>query len=121
MLKREYLMFGEESVPVSSDHDYNVNMGDYGTANQTEAGSYIRDLVKSNIPSISVSMTVSDTWLTKLYTYNEARSITVTYYYGGSMYSALMYMQDLNVKRSADMTSRAFWDVSFSLHYLEDV
>lgn len=120
MLKRNYLTFDGASVPVSSDKDYSVNFDDYGTSNQTEAGTYIRDLVKSNIPSISVSMAVSDTWLAKLYAYNGKSSITVNYYCGGSMRSALMYMQDLSVKRSVDLTANTLWDISFTLHYLNE-
>lgn len=120
-LKRNYLLFDNEAVPVSSDKDYNVNPADYDKVNQTEAGTYVRDLIKSNFPSISVSMTVSDSWLGKLYVYKAKRSITVQYYFAGATYSALMFMQDLSAKRSADLTSKTLWDVSFSLHYLKDV
>ena len=118
MLKRDYLIFDGTPIPVSSDQNYNVNHGDYGSANQTEAGTYIRDIVKSNIPAISVSMTVSDDWLDRLYMYNAKRSISVTYYHGGADYTALMYMQDMSAKRSGDLKVGAVWDVSFSLHYL---
>ena len=67
MTFQTYLKINGTALPVQKD-DYSVDYSDViaDSGGVTEAGTTVRDVIREGIPSISVSLPVSVTWLKKL-------------------------------------------------------
>ena len=67
MTFQTYLRINGTALPVQKD-DYSVDYSDViaDSGGVTEAGTTIRDVIREGVPSISVSIPVSLTWLKKL-------------------------------------------------------
>ena len=67
MTFQTYLKINGTTLPVQKD-DYSVDYSDViaDSGGVTEAGTTIRDVIRVGVPSISVSLLVSVTWLKKL-------------------------------------------------------
>ena len=67
MTFQTYLKINGAALPVQKD-DYSVDYSDVvaDSGGVTEAGTTIRDVIREGVPSISVTIPVSLTWLKKL-------------------------------------------------------
>ena len=67
MTFQTYLKINGKALPVQKD-DYSVDYSDVvaDSGGVTEAGTTIRDVIREGVPSISVTIPVSLTWLKKL-------------------------------------------------------
>ena len=89
----------------------------------TEAGTTVRDVIREGIPSISVSLPVSVTWLKKLRKLKKEPYLNVEWMNPetGVLSSGIMYMDDFKVSLKHDTSAGGLWMVSFSLEDLNDV
>ena len=105
MTFQTYLKINGIALPVQKD-DYSVDYSDVvaDSGGVTEAGTTIRDVIREGVPSISVSIPVSLTWLKKLRKMKKEP-----------------YMDSFKVSLEHDTRSGGLWTVSFSLEDLNDV
>ena len=119
-----YLQFNGETIPVKKD-DYSVSYNDVvsGGSGTTEAGTVIRDVIREGVPSISVNLDVSVTWLRKLRTYKKLSSITVNWFdpETGELSECEMYMDGFKASLAHDTSYGGLWNVSFTLEDISDV
>ncbi len=124
MTFQTYLKVNGEALPVQKD-DYTVSYTDVvaDSGGVTEAGTVIRDVIREGVPSISVSLPVSLTWLKKLRKMKAKPSLSVDWMdpETGDLSSAVMYMEDFKVSLEHDTSSGGLWTVSFRLEDLSDV
>ena len=75
MTFQTYLRIDGIALPVQKD-DYSVDYRDVvaDSGGVTEAGTTIRDVIREGVPSISVTIPVSLTWLKKLRKMKKVRS-----------------------------------------------
>lgn len=117
-----YLKINDDILPVEPHKGYEVDFKNYENVNKTEAGTTVRDLVRSGIPIISVNMECDKYMLTNMRRYNQQISLDVYYF---SPYNVLehniMYMSSYKEKMLADTNDGGIWSVSFILEDLESV
>lgn len=119
-----YLKFNGETVPVKKD-DYTVSYNDVVSegSGTTEAGTVIRDVIREGVPSISVSLDVSITWLKKLRSYKKLPSITVNFFdpETGTLSVREMYMDGFRASLAHDTSYGGLWKAEFTLEDISDV
>lgn len=124
MTFQTYLKINGVALPVQKD-DYSVEYSDVvaDSGGVTEAGTTIRDVIREGVPSISVSIPVSITWLKKLRKMKKEPSLSVEWFDPdtGLLSTGIMYMDDFKVSLEHDTGSGGLWTVSFSLEDLDDV
>ena len=124
MTFQTYLRINGEALPVQKD-DYTVDYSDVvaDSGGVTEAGTTIRDVIREGVPSISVTIPVSLTWLKKLRRYKREPYLNVEWMNPetGSLSSGIMYMDGFKVSLAHDTSTGGLWTVSFSLEDLDDV
>ena len=124
MTFKTYLKINGTALPVQKDNysiDYSDVVADSGGV--TEAGTTIRDVIREGIPSISVSLPVSASWLKKLRRMKKEPYLTVEWLDPdtGALSSGIMYMDGFKVSLEHDTSGGSLWTVSFSLEDLDDV
>ena len=123
MTFQTYLKINGVALPVQKD-DYSVEYSDVvaDSGGVTEAGTTIRDVIREGVPSISVSIPVSITWLKKLRKMKKEPSLSVEWFDPdtGLLSTGIMYMDDFKVSLEHDTGSGGLWTVSFSLEDLDD-
>lgn len=124
MTFQTYLKINGTALPVQKD-DYSVEYTDVvaDSGGVTEAGTTIRDVIREGIPSISVTIPVSITWLKKLRKLKKLPSLSVEWLdpETGELSSGTMYMDGFKVSLEHDTSTGSLWTVSFSLEDLNDV
>ena len=124
MTFQTYLRINGETLPVQKD-DYTVDYSDViaDSGGVTEAGTTIRDVIREGIPSISVTIPVSLTWLKKLRRMKREPYLNVEWMNPetGSLSTGIMYMDVFKVSLAHDTSAGWLWNVSFSLEDLDDV
>ena len=119
-----YLQFSGETIPVKKD-DYSVSYSDVvsGGSGTTEAGTVIRDVIREGVPSISVNLDVTITWLKKLRAYKKLPAITVRWFdpETGAMSESQMYMDAFKASLVHDTSYGGLWQVSFTLEDISNV
>ena len=124
MTFQTYLKINGEVLPVQKD-DYSVVYSDVvaDSGGVTEAGTTIRDVIREGVPSISVTIPVSLTWLKKLRRYKREPYLNVEWMNPetGSLSAGIMYMDGFKVSPAHDTSAGGLWTVSFSLEDLDDV
>lgn len=124
MTFQTYLRINGTALPVQKD-DYSVDYSDViaDSGGVTEAGTTIRDVIREGVPSISVTIPVSLTWLKKLRRYKREPFLNVEWLdpETGSLSSGIMYMDGFKVSLEHDTSGGGLWTVSFSLEDLDDV
>ncbi len=124
MTFQTYLKINGIALPVQKD-DYSVEYTDVvaDSGGVTEAGTTIRDVIREGIPSISVTIPVSITWLKKLRKLKKLPSLSVEWLdpETGELSSGTMYMDGFKVSLEHDTSTGSLWTVSFSLEDLNDV
>ena len=124
MTFQTYLRINGVALPVQKDNytiDYRDVIADSGGV--TEAGTTIRDVIREGVPSISVTIPVSLTWLKKLRRMKQEPYLSVEWLNPetGRLSSGVMYMDGFKVSLAHDTSSGGLWTVSFSLEDLDDV
>jgi len=124
MTFQTYLKINGAALPVQKD-DYSVEYNDVvaDSGGVTEAGTTIRDVIREGVPSISVSLPVSRTWLKKLRRLKKEPYLDVEWLdpETGDMTAGVMYMDGFKVSLEHVTSSGSLWTVSFSLEDLNDV
>ncbi len=124
MTFQTYLRINGETLPVQKD-DYTVDYSDVvaDSGGVTEAGTTIRDVIREGVPSISVTIPVSLTWLKKLRRLKREPYLNVEWLdpATGSLSSGIMYMDGFKVSLAHDTSAGGLWTLSFSLEDLDDV
>ena len=119
-----YLKINGNALPVQKD-DYSVNYSDViaDSGGVTEAGTTIRDVIREGVPSISVTIPVSLTWLKKLRKMKREPYLDVEWKdpETGELSTGIMYMDGFKVSLEHDTSAGGLWTVSFSLEDLDDV
>ena len=124
MTFQTYLRINGVALPVQKDNytiDYRDVIADSGGV--TEAGTTIRDVIREGVPSISVTIPVSLTWLKKLRRMKREPYLSVEWLNPetGRLSTGVMYMDGFKVSLAHDTSSGGLWTVSFSLEDLDDV
>jgi len=124
MTFQTYLRINGVALPVKKDNytiDYRDVIADSGGV--TEAGTVIRDVIREGVPSISVTIPVSMTWLKKLRRLKREPYLRVEWLNPetGSLSTGIMYMDGFRVSLAHDTSGGGLWTVSFSLEDLDDV
>lgn len=124
MTFQTYLRINGVALPVQKDNytiDYRDVITDSGGV--TEAGTTIRDVIREGVPSISVTIPVSLTWLKKLRRMKQEPYLSVEWLNPetGHLSTGVMYMDGFHVSLVHDTSSGGLWTVSFSLEDLDDV
>ena len=124
MTFQTYLKINGVALPVQKD-DYSVEYSDVvaDSGGVTEAGTTIRDVIREGVPSISVTIPVSITWLKRLRKMKKEPSLSVEWFDPdtGLLSTGIMYMDDFKVSLEHDTGSGGLWTVFFSLEVLDDV
>ena len=124
MTFQTYLKINGKALPVQKD-DYSVDYSDVvaDSGGVTEAGTTIRDVIREGVPSISVTIPVSLTWLKKLRKMKREPYLDVEWMdpETGELSTGIMYMDDFKVSLEHDTSAGGLWTVSFSLEDLDDV
>ena len=124
MTFQTYLRINGEALPVQKDN-YTVDFSDViaDSGGVTEAGTTIRDVIREGVPSISVTIPVSLTWLKKLRRMKREPYLNVEWMNPetGFLSSGIMYMDGFKVSLAHDTSAGGLWNVSFSLEDLDDV
>jgi len=124
MTFQTYLRINGVALPVQKDNytiDYRDVIADSGGV--TEAGTTIRDVIREGVPSISVTIPVSLTWLKKLRRMKREPYLSVEWLNPetGRLSTGVMYMDGFKVSLAHDTSAGGLWTVSFSLEDLDDV
>ena len=100
MTFQTYLKINGVALPVQKD-DYSVEYSDVvaDSGGVTEAGTTIRDVIREGVPSISVTIPVSITWLKRLRKMKKEPSLSVEWFDPdtGLLSTGIMYMDDFKV------------------------
>ena len=124
MTFQTYIKLNGIALPVQKD-DYSLDYTDVvaDSGGITEAGTTIRDVIREGVPSISVTIPVSLTWLKKLRKMKREPYLDVEWMdpETGELSTGIMYMDGFKVSLEHDTSSGGLWTVSFSLEDLDDV
>lgn len=117
-----YLKINDDILPVEPHKGYEVDFDDYQSVNKTEAGTSTRDLVRGNIPRITVNFQCNREMLQDMRRYKNAVSLNVYYYSPYKiMEHNLMFVTNYKEKLLADTNDGGIWQVGFVLEDLESV
>ena len=123
MTFQTYLRINGMALPVQED-DYSVEYNDVvaDSGGVTEAGTTIRDVIREGVPSISVSLPVSRTWLKRLRRLKKEPYLDVEWLdpETGTLATGVMYIDSFKVSLEHDTSGGGLWTVSFSLEDLDD-
>ena len=124
MTFQTYIKLNGTALPVQKD-DYSIDYTDVvaDSGGVTEAGTTIRDVIREGVPSISVTIPVSASWLKKLRKLKKEPYLNVEWLdpETGELSSGIMYMDGFKVALKHDTSGGSLWNVSFSLEDLDDV
>lgn len=111
------IWFNTDQFPLTKD-SYEFTPLNEVKNNKTEGGTIIRDIQRMNVPHISVSCVINDTWLQKLHTANGSTSaITVKYFSPEtlSLETFSGFIENLKYSLKADYGNNKYWNVSFEV------
>ena len=118
MTFQTYLKINGAALPVQKD-DYSVDYSDVvaNSGGVTEAGTTIRDVIREGVPSISVTLPVSLSWLKRLRAMKREPYLDVEWLdpETGQLSSGVMYMDGFKVSLEHDTSAGGLWTVSFKL------
>lgn len=124
MTFQTYIKLNGTALPVQKD-DYSIDYTDVvaDSGGVTEAGTTIRDVIREGVPSISVTIPVSASWLKRLRKLKKEPYLNVEWLdpETGELSSGIMYMDGFKVSLKHDTSGGSLWNVSFSLEDLDDV
>ena len=121
-----YLKIDGNVLPVEPGKGYDLSLSDYDRTEPTEAGTKVREVVRMDIPSISVSFDCDRSMLQEMRTYKKKPSVVVDYFdptisNGTDLKQNMMYVAQYKETMLADTEDGGIWKVSFNLEDLKDV
>lgn len=122
--EKVYLKIGENVLPVEPEKGYTLSLQDSDSTSQTEGGTTVRDIVRMNIPSISVSFDCDKEMLLEMRSYKVEPSLDVEYFdpvESNELQKDSMYVTDYSEKMLADTEDGGIWRVTFNLEDLGNV
>ena len=129
MSNKIYLSIDGVVLPVEPKRGYDLKLDDSESVNETEAGTFIRSVQRSGIPSIKVSFWCNREMLVQMRGFRDATSVTVNFYdpvveedsEGNRLVTELMYVTGYQESMLADTEDGGFWSVKFDLEDLSYV
>lgn len=122
--EKVYLKIGENVLPVEPEKGYTLSLQDSDSTNQTEGGTTVRDIVRMNIPSISVSFDCDKEMLLEMRSYKAEPSLDIEYFdpaESNELQKDSMYVTNYSEKMLADTEDGGIWRVTFNLEDLGNV
>ena len=114
----QYLNFNGSDLPLPDSYDVDLSAVEADTKGETEAGTTQRDVVRQGVVTISVSFSVSATWLKRLSAYSKQDKLTVKYFDTSTLEisDTEMYITGFKAKLEKDTSRKGLWSVSFTLN-----
>lgn len=114
----QYLKFNGTALPLPDSYDMDLTDVEADSGGETEAGTVQRDVVRMGVVSISVSFSVSPSWLKRLTAYSKLPKLTVQYFDTEelSLKETEMYITGFKAKLYKDTSYKGLWTVSFTLN-----
>ena len=103
--EKVYLKISGNVLPVEPEKGYTLSLQDSDSTNQTEGGTTVRDIVRMNIPSISVSFDCDKEMLLEMRSYKSEPSLDVEYFdpvESNELQKDSMYVTSYSEKMLAD-------------------
>ena len=122
--EKVYLKISGNVLPVEPEKGYTLSLQDSDSTNQTEGGTTVRDIVRMNIPSISVSFDCGKEMLLEMRSYKAEPSLDVEYFdpvESNELQKDSMYVTSYSEKMLADTEDGGIWRVTFNLEDLGNV
>jgi hypothetical protein len=122
--EKVYLKIGENVLPVEPEKGYTLSLQDSDSTNKTEGGTTVRDIVRMNIPFISVSFDCDKEMLLEMRSYKAEPSLDVEYFdpaESNELQKDSMYVTNYSEKMLADTEDGGIWRVTFDLEDLGNV
>lgn len=122
--EKVYLKISGNVLPVEPEKGYTLSLQDSDSTNQTEGGTTVRDIVRMNIPSISVSFDCDKEMLLEMRSYKAEPSLDVEYFdpvESNELQKDSMYVTNYSEKMLADTEDGGIWRVTFNLEDLGNV
>ena len=122
--EKVYLKISGNVLPVEPEKGYTLSLQDSDSTNQTEGGTTVRDIVRMNIPSISVSFDCDKEMLLEMRLYKAEPSLDVEYFdpvESNELQKDSMYVTSYSEKMLADTEDGGIWRVTFNLEDLGNV
>ena len=118
MAYMQYLVFDSVNLPLPDSYSVDLSDVEADTGGETEAGTTQRDVVRSGVVTISVSFSVSPTWLTKLTAFSKLPKIAVKYFDTEilELKETEMYITGFKAALKKDTSYKGLWTVSFTLN-----
>ncbi len=113
----QYLNFNGIALPLPDSYDIALSDVEADSSGETEAGTTQRDVIRAGVVTISVSFSVSATWLSKLSAYAKKDKIQVSYFDTETLgvRETEMYITGFKSKLEKDTSYKGLWTVSFTL------
>ena len=113
----EYLKINGELLPFPDSYEVSLSSVESDSSGETEAGTKQHDVVRQGVVDISVSFTVTASWLKRLTFWSKQNKLTVQYFDTDSLSlkETEMYITDFKAKLEKDTSYKGLWTVDFNL------
>lgn len=114
----QYLIFDGNKLPFPDSYSVDLADVEADTGGETEAGTTQRDVVRSGVVTISVSFSVSPSWLKQLTAYSKMPKIAVQYFDTEDLElkKTEMFISGFKASLKKDTSYKGLWSVSFTLN-----
>ena len=114
----QYLNFNGVNLPLPDSYDISLSDVEADSGGETEAGTTQRDVIRAGVVKISVSFSVSPSWLKKLTAYSKLPKLTVRYFDTQELETkeTEMYISGYKASLEKDTSYKGLWTVSFTLN-----
>lgn len=116
----EYLKINGELLPSPDSYEVSLSSVESDSSGETEAGTKQHDVVRQGVVDISVSFTVTATWLKRLTFWSKQNKLTVQYFDTDSLLlkETEMYIDEFKARLEQDTSYKGLWAVEFRLREL---